>query len=70
MNNRELMELIEKLKKASPREIGFIFDKMGERSPFEDPKNRLLLPSRVKEDAIRQIEKWFRDGKLTAKKNG
>lgn len=67
MTNKELAELKEKLKKASPREIAHIFQSMGHKDPF---KNTLLLPSKVKEEAIKQIELWLRAGLLKAQKDG
>lgn len=69
MTNREFLELKERLQKATERELAQVFQAMGEKDPFKDPANRLLLPSKKREKAINQIEKWFRSGLLTAKKN-
>jgi hypothetical protein len=70
MTNREFLELKEKLKKATNRELGEIFVRMRWKDPFKEAKNHLILPSVIREKAIEQIEKWFRAGHLTAKKDG
>jgi hypothetical protein len=70
MTNREFAELKEKLNKASDRELGAIYEHMSEKDPFKDPANRLLLPSAVRAKAIKHIEMLFRNGLLTAQKNG
>jgi hypothetical protein len=70
MNNRELEELKVQLTKATDREIGFIYVQMGEKDPFLLPENRLVLPSVIREKAYKHIEALFRNGLLTARKNG
>jgi hypothetical protein len=70
MTNREFAELREKLAKASDRELAFILIQMGEGDPFALPQNRLLLPSTLRAKVIDHIEALFRNGLLTAKKNG
>lgn len=70
MTNREFAELKERLEKASDREISLIYEHMNEKDPFTDPDNRLLLPSVIRAKAISHIEALFRNGLLTAKKNG
>jgi hypothetical protein len=67
MTNREFLELKEKLKQATNKELGEIYVRMGEKDPF---KNSLVLPSVLREAAYKRIEAWFRNGMLTAKKNG
>lgn len=70
MNNRELDELKEKLKLASEREIAFIFAQMGHKDPFVEGKKALKIPSTIRQECIQKIEAWFRNGLLTAQKNG
>lgn len=67
MTNREFLELKEKLKLATNKELGEIYVRMGEKDPFI---GSLLLPSKIREAAYQRIEAWFRNGMLTAKKNG
>jgi len=69
MTNRELEELKEKLSQASDRELAYICIQMGEKDPFNDIKNRNLLPSFLRKKVIDHIEAFFRNGLLTAKKN-
>lgn len=69
MNNRQLDELKERLKLATDRELGALYEAMREKDPFKLPKNRLVLPSVIREEAYKHIEAWFRNGLLTAVKN-
>lgn len=67
MNNRQFLELKSKLKLATNKELGEIYVRMGEKDPF---KGSLVLPSKIREDAYHRIEAWFRNGMLSAVKNG
>lgn len=69
MTNNEFAQLKERLKNATDRELSQVYSAMGAKDPFTDPGNRLLLRSKIREGCITQIEKWFRNGVLTAKKN-
>jgi hypothetical protein len=64
MTEGDLKELKRRLGLASEREIGRIFDSLGEMSPFEDPGNKLLLKSVVRQKAIERIEGYIRSGLL------
>lgn len=69
MNNRELDELKEKLSKASDRELSFIFAQMGEKDPFVKGRQELKIPSTIRKECIEKIERWFRNGLLSARKD-
>jgi hypothetical protein len=66
MTEGQLKELKRRLNLASEREINRIFDGLGYASPFEDPQNKLLLPSQVRIIAIDKIEQFIRSGLLKA----
>lgn len=63
---RDGAELMTRVKNASNREIGIIFNSLGYENPFA---GSLLLPSVIRKEAIDQIQKWIKQGKVHFKKD-
>jgi hypothetical protein len=67
--SEQIKELKERLKNITANEIVLIFRKMNCANPFTDPKNRLVLKSKIREDSVRQINHWIDNGFLAFKKD-